>query len=269
MANATKAKSAQDYATRFSLDYLAVIESRLKISWNEKKQPICIPDCIDDLSLGKLKGELADHLDWKSGDGALEATREYGKTHIQTVGFGLASNFDTFVKLGFLYGERVVLWDFMSRRLLSREIFSPSLKSAIAQAACDLMLLRPVIERGGLVILPHPTEWCYRAEKIAADLKQQGNKSAVELGLSVALAAIEDGLQLHPFTLLGKGPMPVAHNLTVACANNFYSQNNYIFQSTAVPFKTLVNIDDVRCPVTGEWEAVEQVPVEGAFSRRV
>ena len=149
-----------------------------------------------------LKGETAKN--------ALEATRQFGITRIQTVGFGLAHDFDQLVKLGFLYGDRVVLWDFFANRLLvEASDISPEI---LAQNACELLMLKPAVERGVVVLLPHPMEWSGLAEMVAEDLQQQGTRSAVEFGLSMALSAIEEGLPLHPFTLLQNESKPLHRN---------------------------------------------------------
>ncbi len=218
----------QDSATILSLNYLSAIESRLGISWGVNNQPICLPDHLDAAALKGLKADLDDILKGVSASNARNATEEYGRDHIQTVGFGLAPDFDQFVKLGFLYGERVVLWDFLSNRLLLEK--SKITNLTLAKTACDILMLKPAVERGAIVILPHPMEWSGLAEKVAEDLKRQGSRSAAVFGLSMALSAVEEGLNLHPFTMLRSDPQPKASYGLSEHEGDLYSKENYIFQ---------------------------------------
>ena len=222
--------STEDNATKFSLKYLALLETSLNISWNEQNEPVCIPDKITYESVKSLHEGLENLLGSTLSEDARKATVSYGKDNIQTVGFGHASDFDTFVKLGFLYGKRVVLWDVISSRLLSREKVDSRLQRLLAQMACNLLLLKPIVDAGGLVILAHPTRWSQLAESVDKQLRLDGNKSSAKLGLSMALSAIEEGLQLHPYTLLTTQAKPSPHESFLEIEGDNYSPENYIFQ---------------------------------------
>ena len=113
-----KTVQTHDSATALTLAYLGAIESRLGVQWEAPNTPICRPEQFDANARKALKADLEDILKGTPSDKAISATKEFGQSHIQTVGFGLAPDFDQFVKLGFLYGERVVLWDFLADRLL-------------------------------------------------------------------------------------------------------------------------------------------------------
>ena len=223
-----KSATKQDSATTLTLHYLNAIETRLGISWEAQNRPICLPDRFDAAALKSLKAELDDMLKGDLASKSRDATKEYGKERVQTVGFGLAPDFDQFIKLGFLYGDRVVLWDFLSNRLLLEKGGISNL--IIAKTACELLLLKPAVERGAVVVLPHPVEWSDLAEMVAEDLKQQGTRSAAEFGLSMALSAVEEGLPLHPFTLLRSEPQPKASRAVYGHEGDLYSKENYIFQ---------------------------------------
>lgn len=223
-----KPNTSQDAARALTLAYLQAIENRLSITWTPQNQPICVPDRIDNTALRSLKDELDALLLRDPGRQAIDATRVYGMDHIQTVGFGLAPDFDQFIKLGFLYGDRVVLWDFLSNRLLLEKSGISNL--TIAKTACELLLLKPAVERGAVVILPHPVEWSGLAKMVAEDLKQQGKRSAAEFGLSMALSAVEEGLLLHPFTLLRSDSQPKASPAICGHEGDLYSKENYVFQ---------------------------------------
>lgn len=220
-----------DIATLLTLQYLAAIENNLKITWNDQGQPICVMDWFGTESIQLLRKDLNGLLNGKLGVEARQATVEYGKEHIQTVGFGHASDFDKFVKLGFIYGERVVLWDVILSRLLVEDTVTPRLKTLLAQTACNLLLLRPVVENGGLVVLPHPICWSNLAAEADAEMRSQGNKSAADLGLTMALAAIEEGMSLHPYTLLINGTPPTAQAEVANKERELYSPENYIFHT--------------------------------------
>lgn len=219
-----------DHAVELTLRYLAEIERHLQITWNDQNEPICIIDWISDESVLLLSDKLAELLGSALSQQARDVTVEYGKEHIQTVGFGHAPNFDQFVKLGFIYGDRVVLWDVISSRLLVKKDSGAQLKSVLAQIACELLLLRPVVERGALVILSHPITWSKIAAELEIDLRAHGNKSTATLGISMALAAIEEGMPLHPYTLLVAGPQPSAIGQINQHYSELYSPENYIFQ---------------------------------------
>jgi hypothetical protein len=64
------------------------------------------------------------------------------------VPFGLAPEFDQFVKLGLIYGERVVLWDTLHSRILAGDNYLRR-KGLIGQIACELLMLKPTVMQGG------------------------------------------------------------------------------------------------------------------------
>jgi hypothetical protein len=220
----------KDDAQKLSLDYLDALENRLTIEWADSRHPICTPHRVADSSLHSLRAELDDLLTGSPGHNALDSARDFSEFSIQTVGFGPVSDFDAFVKLGFFYGERVVLWDLIGSRLLPHKVFTNDQKTTIGQAATNLILLRPVVERGGVVILPHPTSWCKLAVYVSEDLQRQGNRSPAKYGLSMALATIEDGLILHPYTLLRDREAISARETFANETGEYYSTESYIFQ---------------------------------------
>lgn len=219
-----------DAATGLTLQYLHLLETHLQITWNEQGKPVCIIDWIRDKSVAALHEALNELFNGQLHADARQATIEYGKHHIQTVGFGLASDFKEFIKLGLIYGERVVLWDIVGSRILSAAQVDARSTSLLAQIACQLLMLRGVIERGGIVILGHPVTWSTLAAEIDEDLRTEGNASASDLGLSMAFAAIEEGLPLHPYTLLRGSLRPSVAERVAAQVNDLYSSKHYVFQ---------------------------------------
>lgn len=224
--------SDHDAAVKLTLRYLDILETSLKITRNEGHCPVCIIDWISDEDVTALRDKLLDLFGNTLDADAKRATIEFGKDHIQTVGFGIAPDFDQFINLGFIYGDRLVLWDVISSRILASERPVHESKSLLAQIACQLLMLRPVAERGGLVILPHPVIWSPLAAEIDAELRALGNVPAASHGLSMAFAAIEEGLPLHPYTLLADGPKPEAAERLVGQADDLFSSRNYVFHQS-------------------------------------
>jgi mRNA-degrading endonuclease toxin of MazEF toxin-antitoxin module len=196
-----------DDATKFTLAYLEIIERNLEISYTSQGEPICLPGKIRMESLSNLTEELNSLIFGEIGSNAIAAAKVYGKQHIQSIGFGHVSDFDAFVKTGFLCSERVVVWDILNSRILRPDNMTDDAQSVIADIACNLLLLRPVVELGGAAVLPHPLTWSEKARAISVTVPPVQKLSPSALGLLFAIAAIDDGLPLHPFTLATK-PKP-------------------------------------------------------------
>jgi hypothetical protein len=172
----------QDPATKLSIEYLNCLERKLAISYDQSGQPLFVPNRVTHESFRELRGSLNEVLNGSSRGRALEATREFGESKCQTVGFGLVKDFDSFVKLGLLYGDRTVLWDLICGRLLIHYELTADQQIAVGQAACNLLLLRPIVEAGGVVILPDPSVWCEFAKLVKEELSDQNNKSPATYG---------------------------------------------------------------------------------------
>lgn len=191
-----------DPAVKFTLAYLGIIERALGITYTSQGEPVCLPQKITIGALASLAFDLDQLLKSDEARAAIDACKQFGQEHIQSIGFGHVSDFDAFVKVGFLYSERVVLWDILSSRVITPGSVKESSKGVIADLACNLLLLRPTVEKGGCVVLPHPLAWSQAAREIAKELAKAGSKSTSALGLSMALIAVDEGIPLHPFTLV-------------------------------------------------------------------
>jgi hypothetical protein len=219
-----------DAATEFTLKYLELLERHLKVAWSDACVPICITDWIQDDSIAALRVDLEKLVHSDLERDAREATIKYGVNHIQTVGFGLAPDFDQFIKLGLIYGERVVLWDVIHSRILVNDQQIQARKSLLAQITCNLLMLRSTVERGGVVLLSHPIVWSTLAAGIDKELRAGGPAHAASLGLSLAFAAIEEGLPLHPYTLLKGGSKPKPLDSVGDLCDELFSAENFRFQ---------------------------------------
>lgn len=219
-----------DAATAFTLNYLELLEKHLKIIWNSAGKPICLIDLINDESIENLRADLIKLIQSDLEESARQATIKYGNKHVQTIGFGLAPDFGQFIKLGLIYGERVVLWDVISSRILVDHPPLKARKSLIAQIACNLLMLKTIVAQGSIVILAHPISWSPLAAQIDVDMRAGGGVPAASLGLSIAFAAIEEGLPLHPYTLLESGAKPVLASAVGGREDELFSSENYRFQ---------------------------------------
>ncbi|MBV7510103.1 hypothetical protein [Pseudomonas sp. PDM25] len=236
-----------DSATEFTLAYLKLLEQHLNVTWNEEGVPICVIDWISDESIEALRADLTHLITSDLESEARNAAATYGLNHIQTVGFGLAPDFDQFVKLGLIYGERVVLWDVIHSRILSQN--NPvDRKGLIGQIACELLMLRAVVLQGGVVVLAHPIVWSPDAAEIDAELRANGPAPASSLGLAMAFAAIHEGLQLHPYTLLSDTTRQELTPTIHATDHELFSRENFRFQqclSTVLQDHRVAFVEDV------------------------
>lgn len=238
----------QDAAVSFTLNYLELLEKHLGVSWSDEGLPFCIVDWIGKDSIENLRADLAALMQGDLRHEAIRATIEYGAEHVQTVGFGLAPDFDQFIRLGMIYGERVVLWDVVHSRIFADGRPDRDRKSLLAQIACNLLKLREVARRGAVVILPHPIVWSRAAAELDAELRASGPVPAASLGLSMAFAAIEEGMQLHPYALLEGGSRPQAATKVDGRVDELFSRENFMFQKCVTNLlrdKRLAHLDDV------------------------
>lgn len=229
MSKTSAVDVGQDPAVSFTLAYLEIIERTLDITYNSQGEPICVHNRITIDALTSLAFELSQLLTGDHARAAVNACKLFGEEHIQSVGFGHVSDFDAFVKVGFLYSERVVIWDILSSRVIAPSSIRDASKGVIADIACNLLLLRPVANKGGIVILPHPLAWSETARKIAEELNVVENKSAPAFGLSMALVAIDEGIPLHPFTLAISKERPGSSGYAVSEKKDGYTEENHNF----------------------------------------
>ncbi len=191
----TSNEDPSDRATRFTLQYLQILKARLYFSPDDLSTD---RSNLNAFSLKRTKEDLTDLMRGFTLQGALEDTR--GSSLIQTVGFGMVQDFDKFVKLGFLNGQRVVLWDLIASRLLTDDNPRSELVPAVAGIASNLVALEEVAKSGGVVILPPPAYWSKTALSELQKLQMAGYDDAFHQGLVAALAIISDGFSLHPYT---------------------------------------------------------------------
>ena len=233
-----------DAAVELTLAYLTLIEKNLDISYNSQGEPICVPAQITDEQVWRLNASLRDLLTGSMAKASIDASRKYGEAHIQAIGFGHASDFDAFVKVGFLYAERVAMWDLLCSRVLASGRFDIETKDLISELACNLLLLRAAIELGGIVILPHPIMWSEKARNIASELNRDKGASTVTLGFAMAVAAIDEGLPLHPYTIALHENIPRPRH--AAINSEVYYETNRKFATAATALVASKEFDFLR-----------------------
>lgn len=222
------AASVLDKATEFSLAYLRIIEEELPISW-DGRLPVCVHDQVESAAILRLKSRLNELINSDLSLEAIAASKSFGENNIQTVGFGQVSDFSYFIKLGLFYGSRTVLFDILNSKIITDMGDLSGKTSLLVEIASNLLTLKTIVEKGGIVILAHPLEWSAKAVELHRQLRESGATSTELFGLTTALAAIEEGIPLHPYTL-SKGDNPtkilLADDLRDA-QEQFYSVENY------------------------------------------
>jgi len=191
-----------DRATKFSTEFLGALENRLHVHSGADGVPLFYPDEVNHFSIQLLRRDLADLCRSSTLSDAVLDMETCQRDHqvIQSTGVGFAADFDLFAKMGLLLGDRLVLWDTVVQGMFS----SPDEQidtMALGALACQLLLLKPVVARGGLVLLPHPVSWLERARYYYHRVAQAGDVSTDFLGFVNARALLDEGIALHPYSV--------------------------------------------------------------------
>jgi hypothetical protein len=226
MSYQTDLQDAMDPAVELTISYLTLLEVHLKISINDRGQPVCIYDDVSAENVATLKSKLRELLNGEPGLRAIDWSKQFGRDHIQSIAFGHADNLDALVKLGLVCGDRVILWDVLSSRILVSSESPQFTVDMLVEVACNLLLLRSIVRSGGLVVLPHPVTWSALAQNVERELAMEGNPSSRSLGLSLAVSAIDEGIPMHPYTLFTRGEvrpgMPAGTSAVLSDSNASY-----------------------------------------------
>ncbi|HLO61101.1 MAG TPA: hypothetical protein VK179_20290 [Bacteroidales bacterium] len=194
----------KDRVTEISIKYINSIRERLHIETNEYEQPIFFPGRINIFSLERLKKDIDDIYNSSLLDDAITDTASFtrDKKLIQTVGYGMVSDFQKLIKLGFLIGDRVVIWDFLFSRALKDIKDDYRYFDFIGGIACDLLLLENVIKDGSIGILPPPIMWYPQTRNIFQNI-EISKLSNADFALMSVLSIVDD-FSLHPYTYFDK-----------------------------------------------------------------
>jgi hypothetical protein len=253
---------------------LEILEQRLGVFWNDRSEPVCLPDEMNAFTLQRIKNEIGDLYSCGSLDGAVVDSRSFGRDRVQTLGFGLAPDLDAFVKLGFLCGERLVLWDYLWGRALDQIDDGPDSRLHVAKTVCDLLLLKPIAQAGGLTILPHPMDWSSDIREYLSQLAASGSYSAANQGLVTALAVIQE-IPVHPYTVFPDDPREWPEHPSGLGDHKHFSEEHYAFHRAvasifddvefaylrdirAAAFFDIVSGQDGEGAVAGFYDALRQ-----------
>jgi phage tail protein X len=188
-----------DAAVRFTREYLRVLIDRLRISidgtevWGD-------PRSVNDITLERLKADLGDLMQQDLSRDAICSAPSFTRDSdggLQTLAYGFVPDFDLMVKLGFLMGQRVVLWDLIWSRFLHNDAGV----EAVCHIAMGLVAWQQVAERGALVILPDPSVWDHEtSSRLDQAVSDDPDIPNADYGLLKA-HSICHRLGLSPYTL--------------------------------------------------------------------
>lgn len=186
-------------AINFTLKYIEAVQQRLQINVNEKREPVFVPERIEIADLRKLGQDLNDI--WSMRDEAIASVQNCEGAFLQSVAYGLIDDFDLTLKVGYLIGDRVVLWDYLLGRLLREKNIAKVNLPQIGVIGNNLVSASLLAEKGYLVILPHPFEWHKRAKQCFAEAAKKHFITPEILGLVCSLSVARE-LKLQPYTIL-------------------------------------------------------------------
>lgn len=232
-----------DKLTSASIDYINSIENRLKIAL-ENDEPIFVHDRVSKTNISKLNDEIYD-IFTNDLDGMLHQTYNDGEKIIQGIGFGLVNDFEKFIKVGMLYSNRVILWDYLWGRILRDvENYKKNLDD-IGLVANNLVRIKRSVEKGGIVILPHPTSWNKNTHTILNELREKRDLyNTTNFGLASTLSVALD-LNIQPYTLYDE------NTPSIGGSEEFYllmnsEKNEYLYNITKLlnekPFELINDI---------------------------
>jgi hypothetical protein len=232
-----------DKLTSTSIDYINSIENRLKIEV-ENNEPIFVHDRVSKKNISKLNDEIYD-IFTNDLNGMLHQTHKDGKEIIQGIGFGLVNNFEKFIKVGMLYSNRVILWDYLWGRILCDiENYQKNLDD-IGFVANNLVRIKESVEKGGIVILPHPTFWKKNTITIINELREKKEHyNTTNFGLACTLSVALD-LNIQPYTLYDENTPSIEGSKVFNFLMNS-EKNEYLFNITKLldekPFELIDEI---------------------------
>lgn len=197
----------KDSASDLTLQVFDALEDLLHVDRVAEGLPTFTPSLVSPISIARAQEALKDLYTGTTLYRALAAMEAYPEVtdSVQTSGVGFAPDFDVFVKMGLLMGSRVVLWDAVLSGILSAPPHEVDLDQ-LGAMVCQLLLLKPLAEDGGVVFLPHPAVWCERYRYLTS-AALRGRRLSTELhnqllGLLNARALEDEGIEVHPYMFL-------------------------------------------------------------------
>ncbi len=183
---------------QFTLDYISILKRNLLVEVDGFGRSSFAPKFIDNARVAKLKNDLSDL--WSDQENARESVRNQDGAFLQSVGYGLAEDFDLFLKVGYLLGDRVVLWDYIYGRMLKNKKIDDVDHYELCRVAENIIWAEDLANQGSLVILPQPFEWHKPSRDAFVKIAQSQPVTPSILGL-VTTHAVAFDLNVHPYTI--------------------------------------------------------------------
>jgi len=218
-----------DKASDFTIQLLDAMTDILHIEDVDTGSPVYVPGRVVPFTVRRLQEAIRDLYRGTTLKDAIDAMESFGSdSRIQTSGVGYSADFDTFVKLGLLIGERVVLWDaFLPSILGSREDLVDT--TELGALACRLLMLKAVVEKNGIVLLPHPRIWSGRYRSYAEALRGHDVSNAA-IGMLNARALEDEGFSLHPYIYDDEVSKVLAAHKGFVGDSRYFAPGNLDFQ---------------------------------------
>lgn len=224
-------------ATDYTKKILEAFTDSLPIQW-EDHTPFIVHHQLDVDHVRNLQSALIDIFKSKLRDDAIYDLELYGRSNsMQTSGVGLADNFNTFVNLGLLLGNRVVLWDTVILSTVFPDDNELS-RALLIEVAVDFVLLKDAIENGSVVMLPHPSLWLDRCKSYYRAIEGVDGITPTFIGYLHSRALLDEGFAVHPYTM-NKSP---SHN---GKQQDVKSAINLIGEKQSRPDKSQLTAEDL------------------------
>ncbi|MGR3179019.1 MAG: hypothetical protein ACUZ8E_13280 [Candidatus Anammoxibacter sp.] len=182
----------------FTIDYIESIKRNLKIEFNQKGETVYLPDAIEDQNILNLKNDLQSI--WENSKSAIALIQNKQESIVQSGLFGLVSDLDKALKVGFLLGDRIVLLDFLFERILLKVEPNKIDRTLLGEIACPLVAILSLAKTGRIVIIPNPLNWYPESKKIINEVSTKAEMT-INLMSMLNMLSITKKCNLHPYTL--------------------------------------------------------------------
>jgi len=234
------AEQVDDAAASMARQYIEAVDLRLTPRILDNGDVMVVPDEVTPTAVKLLANDLSQVLTGNAALRAREASARYGAAAVQAVAFGSIDSFATTVKVGRLYGDRIVFWDILGLQCVSiariaeqeRWLALPSeISEEIASLASSIMSTNTLVDDGAAVFLPHPLAWSEEAREANRRARRgwSGPFFGTEFGSTLATTlAVASDLRLHPYSVADI-PVPLPSPSVLAQA---MSRENRLLQKS-------------------------------------
>jgi hypothetical protein len=180
---------------QFTIDYILAIKHHLKIEVNQNGRAVFFNDLIQEKDVLELKQVLS--FLWSDAEKSIDIIKSKKDSKIQAGLFGIVEDLELAIKVGFLIADRVILIDFLFKRILNSKNID---LVKLGVVSSFLVSLLPLAEKGRIVIIPNPFDWNDDSKSI---IKEVSNKTLMTPNLMSLLnmLSITRLCNLHPYTI--------------------------------------------------------------------